>query len=140
MTSGGPETAAVGRVEKIRESPAARTIRRDPGSGLTIQSTRLDLDANGRPGLERIESIDLVTGHGIHEQFSINDDDPLSASAEIFQCAVSRRGDWATEVRTRIRFTATPTQFRLEAELRVFDRDQPFFERHWDELLERDLV
>ncbi len=137
---GEPEGAPPVEFVDLQEGKVKRKIERDISSGETTYVTTIEMDEAGQVAMSRLDRIDLEIGHGIVERFSIREADPLSARAEIRQKAISRRRDWRTHVETRVVFSATQQEFRLQAELRAFNGDSQVFSRSWDTTIPRDHV
>ena len=62
------------------------------------------------------------------------------AQAEVIQKTRFRRGAWKTRVETRTRFSSSPDDFVLEAELNAYEDDELFFTRTWTRRIKRDLL
>ncbi len=137
---GEPEGAAPVKSVDLQEGKVKRKIERDITSGETAYVTTIEIDEAGQVAMSRLDPIDLEVGHGIVERFSIQESEPLSARAEITQKAISRRRDWRTQVETRLVFSATQREFRLQAELRAYDGESRVCERSWDTTIPRDHV
>jgi putative CocE/NonD family hydrolase len=109
-------------------------------TGETLTTVTVNATEDGDPHLSRIEPIDLTIGHAMRQRYSIRDDDPLSARAEIVHRATTQRGEWSTRVETRCVLTSTREAFRLQASLRAWAGEECVAERLWDEQVPRDHV
>ena len=135
----GPgEAAPVDAATVIRAAESSRSITHDPHTGITHYVNRTEMDANGRVGLAKLESIDLVSGQGLVEHFQIRADDPLSARAHIVQEVVSERAGWRVSVTTELELSADREHFRLQAKLVAREGESEVFERRWNERIARD--
>jgi len=76
-----------------------------------------------------------VTGHS---EFSIQADDPLSASQDFVLTTVMGRPGWRIRVEARSRQSVTATDFVLRAEMKTFLNDSQEFARSWDYTIPRD--
>jgi hypothetical protein len=100
----------------------------------------MDRDESGAVQVYRLDSIGLEIGHGITERFTIADDDPNSARAEILHSTVTGRDGWSVRVETRACLTSTDFEYRLEASLDAYEGDDRVFTRRWDRRVQRDLM
>ncbi|HEY6367300.1 MAG TPA: CocE/NonD family hydrolase [Candidatus Binatia bacterium] len=134
-----PERAAAETTE-LRPAPLKRIIERDRTTNETlyaVASGRGDLDS---AKLTRIKAIGLEVGHTMLKHFRIGEEDPAMAQAEIVQKTWFRRGAWNARVETHSRFSSSPEDFQLEAELSAYEGDALFFTRTWTRRIKRDLV
>ena len=76
----------------------------------------------------------------VERKFSIGENDPLSARAEITERLMMRRGEWLIRVRVNTQLTADASQFRLRAILSAREGDEEVFVREWDESIPRDCL
>ncbi len=129
-----PEMAPVGKTRTIEPPRSSRTVERDLATGRWVE--RLVEDH----GLCHIEAIDLDVGEGMTCEFSIIDDDPLSASAVWNWHSVRRRAGWDIEIRTTTRLSATTTDFLIDTDVEALEDSKGIFSRSWNERLPRDGV
>jgi len=90
--------------------------------------------------LAHLEDIGLDIGYYLMKRYRMIEDDPLSASTELMQRTVMRRGDWAIRLICRSRLTATEKYFQFSCDLETFEGDRPFVERSWAVSIPRKLV
>ncbi len=135
-----PESAPASPVRDLGEFRSQRTIRRDLLTGQTRYVVGWDLDAEGEPDMARVEEIDLETGHGVIETFTIREGDPLSARTEILHRCRMRRPGWSIRVDTRLDLSGTRDTFRLRAEVVGYEDDREAIRRAWDCAVPRDGV
>jgi hypothetical protein len=126
--------APVGKTRTIEPPRSSRTVERDLATGRWVE--RLVEDH----GLCHIEAIDLDVGEGMTCEFSIMDDDPLSASAVWNWHSVRRRAGWDIEIRTTTRLSATATEFLIDTDVEALEDSKGIFSRSWNERLPRDGV
>ena len=62
------------------------------------------------------------------------------AQAEVIQKTWFRRGTWKTRVETCTRFSSSPEEFQLEAELAAYEDNDLFFTRTWTRRIKRNLL
>jgi predicted acyl esterase len=134
-----PESAPTQATE-LRPAALKRIVERDRAANetaYTISSGRADLDG---AKVTRIKAVDLEVGHTTVKHFRIGEEDPASAQAEVIQKTWFGRGGWKTRVETRTRFSSTPEDFVLEAELTAFEADEQVFNRSWSRRIKRNLL
>jgi putative CocE/NonD family hydrolase len=118
----------------LRKGDNLRRITRDVGSGRTVFLLR---DDDGRV---RIDSHGLEIGSVREHEYSINDEDPLSACAETRWTKEIGRGDWQTRAVTRTVMTSTKDEFIVRAELDAFENEERVYSNNWERRIKRDLV
>ena len=121
-------------------APLKRTIERDLATNRTVYTVMSDGGELDGAAVARMEDIELDIGHTIVRRFSIDEDDPLSAHAEIRQKTLFQRGAWRTRIETHTEFSATAESFLLEARLSAYEGDSQIFSRRWERRIARDLV
>jgi uncharacterized protein len=134
-----PERAAAETTE-LRPAALKRIVERDRTTNetiYTVSSGRGDLDS---AKLTRIKAIGLEVGHTTLKRFRIGEEDPGMAQAEVIQKTWFRRGAWKTRVETCTRFSSSPEEFQLEAELVAYEDDDLFFTRAWTRRIKRNLL
>jgi putative CocE/NonD family hydrolase len=93
-----------------------------------------------RPGTVRIERLGLELSTQGKYEFSLEHDDPLSATALMHRTQAIRRGSWQVEIETRMRWTCSRDSFFLEAGLRACEGAEEIVQRTWKCTVARDLV
>jgi len=93
-----------------------------------------------RPGATRIDRIGLELGSEGSFSCKIEEDDPLTAVAEMHQTQTVTRGEWRTRVETRARMSCTRDSFLLWATVQAWDGDEKVCDRAWDVTVPRDLL
>ena len=71
--------------------------------------------------IERIDRIGLELGTQWKSQYHVEEDDPLSAVAELHNTQTMSRNDWQIRVETQMRLSSTRDAFLLQGSLRAFD-------------------
>ncbi|MGC1357963.1 MAG: CocE/NonD family hydrolase [Xanthobacteraceae bacterium] len=89
--------------------------------------------------IERIERLNLELGTTWKTQYHVEDNDPLSAVAELHQTQSMSRNDWHIRVETEMRFSSTRDTFLVQAGLRAFEGDKEVCRRDWDRSIPRDF-
>jgi uncharacterized protein len=90
--------------------------------------------------IERIDRIGLELGREYKSQFHVEEDDPLSAVAEVRQTETMLREAWQIRVETRIRLSCTRDVFRLQGSLCAWEGDDEACRREWDRSIPRDCL
>ena len=93
-----------------------------------------------RPGLVRIDRLGLELGADGKFAFDIEDDDPLSATAEMRRTETIQRDAWQVRIETSMRLSCTRDAFLLRASLRAWEGADEVCHREWDRSISRDLV
>lgn len=93
-----------------------------------------------RPGVVRIDRIGLELGTEGKFAFDIEDDDPLSATAEMRRTETISRGAWQVRIETQMRLSCTRDTFLLRATLRAWEGAGEVCHREWDRSIPRDLL
>jgi len=93
-----------------------------------------------RPGVVRIDRMGLELGTEGSFKFHIEEDDPLSAVAEMRQSQTVSRDAWRTRIETQLRMSCTFDAFMLRATMRAWERDLEVCRREWDDSVPRDFV
>ncbi len=93
-----------------------------------------------RPGVVRIDRVGLEFGSEGSFKCHIDDDDPLSASAEMSQSQTIARGAWQIRIETWSRLSCTHDSFLLQATMRAWDGETEVCRRDWDRSIPRHYV
>jgi uncharacterized protein len=128
------EIAPPARTKVIVPASSGRRVERDIATGRWTM--RLLEDG----GLYRIEAIDLEVGDGMNCEYTIQEDDPLSANATWNWHSIRRREGWNVEIRSTTRLAATAGEFMIDTDVEAFEDDALFFRRSWRERIPRDGV
>ena len=90
--------------------------------------------------IERIDRIGLELGTQWNTQYHIEDNDPLSAAAELRNTQTMARNDWQIRVETQMRLSSTGKAFLLQGSLRAFEGANEVCRRDWDRSIPRDFM
>jgi uncharacterized protein len=90
--------------------------------------------------IERIDRIDLELGAKDKWQYHVEEDDPLSAVAELQRTQTMSREAWQIRIETQMRLSCTPDAFLLKASLRAYEGEQEVCRRDWDRAIARDFL
>lgn len=72
--------------------------------------------------------------------YSVDDDDPVSAVADIRCADTVGRGYWKLRIETHIHVACTVGCFQLQAQLRAWEDKTEVCSREWSEEIPRDLI
>jgi len=90
--------------------------------------------------IERIDRIGLELGTESKSQFHVEEDDPLSAVAELRRTQTMSRDAWQIRIETQVRLSSTRDVFLLQASLRAWEGANEVCRREWDRSIPRDFV
>jgi hypothetical protein len=90
--------------------------------------------------VERIDRIGLELGTQYKSEYHVEDNDPLSAVADLHQTQTLSRNEWQIRVETRLRMSSTGNAFLLQGSLRAFEGGNEVCRRDWDRSIPRDFL
>ena len=90
--------------------------------------------------IERIERIGLELGSEGKTEYHVEEDDPLSAVADLRRTQTMTRDTWQIRIETRMRLSCVRNAFRLEGGLRAVEGAKEVCRRDWDCSIPRDLM
>jgi hypothetical protein len=90
--------------------------------------------------IERIDRIGLELGAKGKWRYHVEEDDPLSAVAELQRTQTMSRDAWQIRIETQMRLSCTRDAFLLEASLRAYEGEQQLCRRDWDRAFARDFL
>ncbi len=90
--------------------------------------------------IERIDRIGLELSAEGKSQFHIEEDDPLSAVAELRRTQTMSREEWQIRIETQIRLSSTASVFQLQQTLRAWEGANEVCHREWDRSIPRDFT
>ncbi|OCW58019.1 peptidase S15 [Hoeflea olei] len=129
-----PVGAASWRHEVLRPGAYSHRVDRDAETG--VVTTAIVSDAGENRDLEH----GLISGSVTRERWSIHPDDPLSATSEITWEQTGGRGDWRWRTVAEMSMRCDRDWFYVSGTLTVINDGETFFERSWDERIERRFV
>ena len=133
-----PESAPRLRVTPLAEGHPYEKIEHDLSTGETTYTVGNEGGLAGGARRSHIEDMDLTLSLVHVRRYTVRENAPTTASAEIEETIELGRDDWQTRIATRIRLTSTKETWRLQAELDAYEGDSRCFSRNWDETIERD--
>jgi predicted acyl esterase len=96
--------------------------------------------SHGDVRIERIDRIGLELRTEGKSHFHVEEDDPLSAEAELRRTQRMSRDAWQIRVETRMRLSCTRDAFLLQGGLRAWEGETEVCCRQWDRSIPRDFV
>jgi predicted acyl esterase len=93
-----------------------------------------------RPGVVCMDRIGLELAAESKSTFHVEEDDPLSAVAELSRTETISRDTWRVGIETVMRLSCTKEAFRLQATLRAHEGANEVCYREWDCSIPRDFV
>ncbi len=90
--------------------------------------------------IERIDRIGLELGTQWKTQYHVEENDPLSAVAELHNIQTMSRDEWQIRVETQMRLSCTGDAFLLQGSLRAFEGANEVCRRDWDRSIPRDFL
>jgi len=90
--------------------------------------------------IERIDRLGLELGTENKSRLHIEEDDPLSAVAELRRTWTMSRKAWQIRIETQMRLSCTRDVFRLQASLRAWEGGTEVCHRDWDRAIAREFL
>ena len=129
-----PEMAPVGKFRTIKPPFSSLSLSRDLAKGAWNQKLVED------HGIAHIEGINLDVGDGVTCEYSIKDDDPLSATAVWNWHTLRRRKGWDLNIQTTTCLQSTATEFLIDTSIVATLTGKEVFRKNWDERVQRNGV
>ncbi|HEY2533698.1 MAG TPA: hypothetical protein VGJ20_38210 [Xanthobacteraceae bacterium] len=89
--------------------------------------------------VERIDRIGLELGTQYKLQYQVEENNPLSAVAELRNIQTVSRNEWQIRVETQMRLSSTGNAFQLQESLRAWEGANEVCRRDWDRSIPRDF-
>ncbi len=124
----------------LETADAQRMVELDLTTDETVYTIFGDAGDFGGASLARIDEIDLTIGYTMRKTFRINEQDPLSARADIEQKTVFRRGDWKVRIECRTGVACDAENFHVTATLEAWEGGERICHREWDDTIKRHLL
>jgi hypothetical protein len=90
--------------------------------------------------IERIDRLGLELGTQNKSRLHIEEDDPLSAVAELRRTWTMSREAWQIRIETQMRLSCTRDVFLLQASLRAWEGGTEVCHRDWDRAIAREFL
>src|SRR5580658_537035 len=140
-----PETATVrifaGTLDLPQRSPNVADARLSPfPEPETASPEKPTIIHRDGVRIERIERLGLDLGTQYKSEYHVEDNDPLSAVAELHNIQTLSRDEWQIRVETQLRLSATANAFRLQGSMRAWEGANEMCRREWDRMIARDLL
>ena len=95
---------------------------------------------HGDMQIERIDRIGLELGTESKSRFHVEEDDPLSAMAELRRTWTMSREAWQIRIETQMRLSCNRDAFLLQGSLRAREGANEVCRREWDRSIPRDFL
>jgi predicted acyl esterase len=89
--------------------------------------------------IEHIDRLRLDLGTQYKSEFHVEENDPLSAIAELSNTQTMSRNEWQIRVESQLRLSCTGTAFLLQGSLRAWEGANELCHREWDRTIARDF-
>ena len=90
--------------------------------------------------IERIDRIGLELGTESKSRFHVEENDPLSAVAELRRTQTMSRDAWQIRIETQMRLSCTRDAFLLQGSLRAWEGADEVCHRDWGRSIPRDFL
>jgi hypothetical protein len=90
--------------------------------------------------IERIDRIGLELGAQGKSRFHVEENDPLSAVAELRRTLTMSRDAWQIRIKAQMRLSCTRNAFLLRGSLRAWEGASEVCHRDWDRSIARDFL
>jgi hypothetical protein len=90
--------------------------------------------------VEHIDRLGLELGTQYKSEYRVEENDPLSAFAELRNTQTLSRNGWQIRVETRLRLSCTGKAFLLQGSLRAWEGANEMCCRDWDRTIARDFL
>ncbi|MGH7985964.1 MAG: CocE/NonD family hydrolase [Candidatus Binataceae bacterium] len=94
----------------------------------------------GDTRIERIDRIGLELGTESKSLYHVEEDDPLSAVAELRWIQTISRNAWQIRIETRMRLSCTRNHFLLQGSLHAWEGANEVCHRQWNRSIPRDFI
>ena len=88
----------------------------------------------------RLDAIGTERSSATRTEIVIDDNDPSTATLEMWHKSGYRRDTWDARIESTVRFSVTEDEFVIWGEYLAYDHDELISERTWDERIPRQLV
>lgn len=124
-------------VRAPQATDALLSVLPDPESAPPEKATII---RHGDMRIERIDRIGLELGMQRKSRLHVEEDDPLSAVADLRSKWTMSRKTWQIRIETQMRLSCTPEVFLLQASLCAWEGADEVCRREWDRSIPRDLL
>jgi hypothetical protein len=95
---------------------------------------------HGGMRIERIDRIGLELGTQSESRFHVEENDPLSAVADLRRTLMMSREPWQIRIETRMRLSCNREVFLLQGHLHASEGANEVCRREWDRPIPRDFL
>jgi len=90
--------------------------------------------------IEHIDRLGLELGTQYKSEYHVEENDPLSAVAELRNIQTMSRNEWHIRVETQLRLSSTANTFLLQGSLRAWEGANEVCRRDWNRSIPRDFL
>jgi len=118
----------------------------DPGGEPSVEYVRdvggsvLTMRQESPESRRRLDAIGTELSSASRTEMVIDDNDPSSATLEMWNKSGYRRDTWDARIESTVRFSVTEDEFVIWGEYLAYDHDELISDRTWDERIPRQLV
>jgi putative CocE/NonD family hydrolase len=124
----------------VRPSRARDALVSPPPGPESASPEKPTIFSRGDTRIERIDRIGLELGTESKSRYHVEEDDPLSAAADLRRIQTMSRDAWQIRIETRMRLSCTRNHFLLQGSLRAWEGANEVCHREWDRSIPRDFV
>ncbi|MBM3523506.1 MAG: peptidase S15, partial [Alphaproteobacteria bacterium] len=135
-----PEQGPTDPVTPLEPKSVTRSITRDPMTGHTTVILRAEGGVLGGHRRYRIDAVGTEMAHVLSKRLDIDDDDPLSARAELVQSMHMGREGWRIAIEVSTVLTGDRESFHVEAAARSTLNGEEISARRWRSAHPRKLL
>jgi predicted acyl esterase len=140
-----PETATLqifaGTLDLPQRSPNVADARLSPfPEPETASPDKPTISRRDGVRVERIDRINLELGTQDNTQYHVEENDPLSAVAELRHTQTLSRNEWQIRIETQLRLSSTGNTFLLQGSLRAMEGANEVCRRDWERSISRDFL
>ena len=140
-----PETATVrifaGTLDLPHRSPNVADARLLPfPEPETASPEKPTISRRDGVRVEHIDRLGLDLGTEYKSEYHVEENDPLSAVAELRNTQTLSRNAWQVRVETRLRMLSAGSAFLLQGSLRAWEGANEMCHREWDRTISRDFL
>jgi uncharacterized protein len=140
-----PETATLqifaGTLDLPQRSPNVADARLSPfPEPETASPDKPTISRRDGVRVERIDRIGLELGTKDNTQYHVEENDPLSAVAELRHTQTLSRNEWQIRIETQLRLSSTGNTFLLQGSLRAMEGANEVCRRDWERSIPRDFL
>jgi hypothetical protein len=124
----------------VREARATDALLKPLPGPESAPPEKPTITHRGEMRIERIDRLGLELGTHSDSNCHVEENDPLSAVAELCRTWTMSRDAWQIRIETLMRLSCTRDLFLLQGSLRVWEGANEVCRREWDRAIPRDFL